>query len=182
MLNITQIRMKLTAGGLSGSSAFMRALACAALVAIVPIALTACKSTVCYRPSDTTYANMITGKWSLVEVNREPLRSAWPNLPINPTLQIGSDGSLSGFAGVNRFSSKIDLAALEERRWKSGSISVTKRAGPADLMELERQVLHSLRYSRAAILEDSMLELTWQTDPAQLGGRGSVTLVYERAE
>lgn len=145
MHNDTDSKMTLTAGGLSGSSAFVRALACAALVAIVPIALPACKSTVCHLPSEPINAESLTGDWYIASVYGEKVAPLLQDGGRTPAITINADGTISGFAGVNRVSGSVDAEKLARGKWVASPMTTTRMAGEPGMMALEQKILSALQ-------------------------------------
>ncbi len=141
-----------------------RALACAALLALA-VSAGACKSSSSEGappppPPDATAPAELVGNWILAELDRE--RIAVPEGSARPTLEIGSDGSVAGFAGVNRFTGSLDPAELALRRFELGTLAVTKMAGSPEAMRLEDRTLRALDGATGYVVDagDGDLELT----------------------
>ena len=98
------------------------------------------------------------GLWSLVSiegVETAPiLGDATP-----PTLEIVSDGQVTGFTGVNRMSSRFDPGASRRSEPLFGPIMSTKMGGPEHLMAVESLLTSALRDTRASSIESRMLVL-----------------------
>jgi len=77
------------------------------------------------------------GTWRLVELPGIDVAQ----LSRAPELVIGADGTLSGFAGVNRFSGRTDAEALAEGRIAAGPMTATRMAGPPEAMSVEARFL-----------------------------------------
>ncbi len=84
----------------------------------------------------------LVGTWSLAALGGEPVNEAG-----DPDLQltISPDGDVSGFSGVNRFTSRLDLDSLYAGRMEFAPIASTRMAGPPEAMELESRFLRALQ-------------------------------------
>lgn len=80
------------------------------------------------------------GSWVVVELQGADLDA----LPRAPELELGNDGSLSGFSGVNRFSGKLDLKALGRGTLVTTPIVTTRMAGYEPAMDAETRFLQLL--------------------------------------
>lgn len=145
MHNDTDSRMTLTAGGLSGSSAFMRALACAALVAMLSLALTACKSTICHLPAEPINAESLAGDWYIASVYGEEVAPLLQDGGRTPAVTINADGTISGFTGVNRVNGSVDAEMLARGKWVASPMATTRMAGEPGMMALEQKILSALQ-------------------------------------
>lgn len=82
------------------------------------------------------------GDWTLAGISGSDLASfAADKLP---TMNIASDGTASGFTGVNRWSSMLDLDALKAGKFDLGQAATTKMAGSPAAMDLESRFLSAL--------------------------------------
>lgn len=84
------------------------------------------------------------GAWRLVSIEGQAAESAVPPSATPPTLLVEPDGSVSGMAGINHFSSRAD-----PERWRDGEfvlreIITTEMAGPPAAMRLEQRFLDAL--------------------------------------
>ncbi|WP_348945028.1 META and DUF4377 domain-containing protein [Chitinibacter sp. FCG-7] len=94
--------------------------------------------------TSTTAATQLTGKYQLVELNAQPV-SSFDQAAI--TLTISADGKLSGFAGCNRFHSKLTAEPL-----RIGPVASTRKLCPYPaVMQQEQAFLNAL--NRASALE-----------------------------
>jgi len=82
-----------------------------------------------------------------------------------PRLEVGAEGQVSGFAGVNRFNGQFDLATLEQGRLASGPMISTKMAGPPAAMELEAAFLQALSTAGSYGFEGDVLVLSCDGAP-----------------
>ncbi len=110
----------------------MRSLLLSGLVALVA-SLWACRSA----PSGP---GVPAGTWTVVELSAVDLAP----LQRKPELELGADGALSGFSGVNRFSGRAELGALEEGHWMAGPLAATRMAGPPEAMAAEARFFELL--------------------------------------
>jgi heat shock protein HslJ len=76
-----------------------------------------------------------------------------------PTLTFGGEGAISGNAGVNQYRGTVDALALQQGRWQSGPLAVTRMAGTQEAMALEAGFLQALSGARDVAVRDGMLEL-----------------------
>jgi len=99
-------------------------------VVLCVLAVSAC------RAADGGKGAKAAGNWRLVELD-----GAAPALARAPELQIEVDGTLRGFAGVNRFSGQAELEAFGQGEIRSGPMIATRMAGSPEAMELEARFL-----------------------------------------
>jgi heat shock protein HslJ len=105
-----------------------------------------------------TNVSAIQGAWTLVALGSQrvgEIRAAHPGIDLS--LTIAPDGGASGFSGVNRFSTKLDLASTE---LLFSPVRSTKMAGPADLMSLESTFHDALSRAREIEFRGDLLALT----------------------
>lgn len=98
-------------------------------------------------------AALLGGEWALVS------ETSLPEGAERPTLNVATDGRVSGSAGVNRFHGTVDPDALAEGRWLPGPMAATRRAGPPLAMALESVVLTGMGEADRLRIEDGTLEL-----------------------
>lgn len=112
----------------------------------------------------------LVGEWRLESIE------GYDALPAGvrpPTLRFDEDGSVSGFSGVNRLSTSLDLAALEEGAFAIGPAASTRMAGPQEAMDLEHDFLTLLQEaSEGRVTADTLV----------LGADGEDLLTFRRAE
>ena len=101
-------------------------------------------------PPSSGQPHRIDGAWVLTDVGAIPMHGGIQA----PTLLVDGE-SVSGFAGVNRFSG--GLAA--EGPFLFGPLATTRMAGPAPAIELETRYLAMLQQATGWRLEDSRLVL-----------------------
>lgn len=115
--------------------------------------------------SDAVLASLI-GTWRLVSLNGQDIAPRAASLPKPPTIAFAGDAGLSGFAGVNRFTGRLDRSGLADGAFKTSPLAMTRMAGPPDAMQLEGEFATSLSKATAFTLEGDRLEL--RTDAAPL--------------
>ncbi len=86
----------------------------------------------------------LRGEWRLREIGGQPIDRLLPIQDRVPTMEVDADGRVTGFAGVNRYSTSLDLDALESGRFEIGEIISTKMAGPGESMAVEARFLDLL--------------------------------------
>lgn len=88
----------------------------------------------------------IEGQWNLVALGGEPVGDAAAleamGVPRAPHMVIADDGAAAGFAGVNRYSTRLTVGLGGEASF-APAVS-TKMAGPPQAMDLERRFLMDL--------------------------------------
>jgi len=89
-------------------------------------------------------ASKLFGDWDLSSLAGVDLSALLGQGGKVPGLSFGSDGGVSGFAGVNRLASKVDLAALANGQFKLAPSAVTRMAGEPAAMNLENAFLEAL--------------------------------------
>jgi len=88
------------------------------------------------------------------------------------TIRFGSDGRVTGYAGVNRFAGTYTLSPEGLLAWPGAGLISTRMAGPPELMEKEQAYLKGLPKTTRAIVASAGLQL--QSDD------GSTVLVFEQ--
>lgn len=101
----------------------------------------------------------LTGEWKLASLNGNPVFSATAPGTRVPGFSITPDGGFSGLAGVNRMSSRLDVARLASGEFSLGPIATTKMAGPVELMRLEDAFTSALGSARKFSLDGGALLL-----------------------
>lgn len=102
----------------------------------------------------------LTGEWDLSKLAGVDVSTLLPHDLRPPSLNFGDDGRVSGFAGVNRLSSSLDLGQLAEGRFALAPAAVTKMAGPPKAMELEDRFLAALTKATGYSVTGNRLTLT----------------------
>jgi heat shock protein HslJ len=81
--------------------------------------------------------NSLLGDWTLQSLGGEDVPSALPAGAKAPSLRVSPEGRVSGFGGVNRLSSSLDVEAISRGEFKLSPVAATKMAGPPAAMQLE---------------------------------------------
>ncbi|HLP83493.1 MAG TPA: META domain-containing protein [Phycisphaerales bacterium] len=102
----------------------------------------------------------ILGEWKLDALQGFDLSQIAKNNLRMPSINFAQDGGVSGFAGVNRFMGKTDLAQLAEGKFSLPNAASTKMAGPPIANELENKFLAALTSADGAKMQDGNLLLT----------------------
>ncbi len=113
----------------------LRSAACVALL----VALACCKSM-----SEGTKDRMspLVGDWTLAWMHaRGSIAPPRDDAARGPSVTFAEGGQITGFAGVNRYSGKLDAAALRDGHFATGPLAATRMAGPPEAMELDEQFL-----------------------------------------
>ena len=90
--------------------------------------------------------------WAVTSIDEEPIEVDDP-----PTIAFGQDGSVSGGAGVNRFTGTW---SLDEGVLVFGPLATTRMAGPPERMDLERRFLDVLGARCTVVRPGDQLSLT----------------------
>jgi len=109
-----------------------------------------------------TAIRSILGNWTLDSIGDKSFAMLVPQdaSAKKPTLDISADGKVSGFAGVNRMMSSLNMDALSKGDFKLAPTGTTMMAGPEYAMKLERQYLDALGMVRNFKVDGSKLTLT----------------------
>lgn len=83
------------------------------------------------------------GNWTLTQIEGE--RYDLPQGARTPTLTIDPNGSIAGYAGINRFSGKTNPQAWNENNWDAGGIVMTRMGGDTDAMAFEQRYISMLQ-------------------------------------
>ena len=100
---------------------------------------------------DATSLAVLEGEWTLSAIEGFDIPAG---LRGEPGLSVDSEGRVSGFSGVNRFSGTLDPDGTGVFR----PLATTRRAGPPDAMALETAFLKAL--DSAAAVEGSEDQVT----------------------
>ncbi len=77
-----------------------------------------------------------------------------------PDLKFLDDGSVVGFAGVNRLNTRIDLEKLRAGEVSMGPYAMTMMAGPPAAMRLERRFVEALEKSTSIAVDGDTMTLS----------------------
>ncbi|MBL8876453.1 MAG: META domain-containing protein [Phycisphaerae bacterium] len=138
------------------------------------LAIVACAAAVlggiagCASESASGYASeakaiqSLIGNWTLDSIGDKSLAMLVPQdvAVKKPTLDISADGKVSGFAGVNRLMSSLNMDALSKGEFAMSPAATTMMAGPEYAMKLEQQYLGALAKVRNFKVDGSKLTLT----------------------
>ncbi len=102
----------------------------------------------------------LLGDWNVESLAGKSVADMLPKGSKVPSLTFGEDGSVSGFAGVNRLMSKLDLASLAKGEFKMGPAATTMMAGPDEAMKVEGTFTKLLSRVNSAKLTDGGKGLT----------------------
>jgi len=75
------------------------------------------------------------------------------------TIRFSSDGTVAGFAAVNRYSGTYSMGPEGKLRWGGITTTTPRNTGPPELMEKERAYMRALAETNAAILAGHVLVL-----------------------
>ncbi|MCC6675968.1 MAG: META domain-containing protein [Phycisphaerales bacterium] len=110
--------------------------------------------------SSLTSIKDLAGEWTLSKLEGTDIASLLPASMKKPTLGIGADGKVSGFTGVNRLTSSIDMDALMKGQFKLAPAATTRMAGPAEAMNVESKFLNGLMQAKSAKVSGGTLSLS----------------------
>ncbi len=141
-------------------------------LAFAAVSIPACTGTVCRLPAERTGIDVMTGAWRIVSVRGEEVARVLPEGAREPTLTINADGSIAGFAGVNRVSGQVNAQKLAQGVWEAGPMFSTKMAGAPELMAMERGILDGLGSADAIVHTGGSVVLTEGGEEALVLMRG----------
>lgn len=101
----------------------------------------------------------LVGTWRLVSLNGQDITPRVASLSKPPTITFTADAGISGFAGVNRFTGRLDKSGLGDGAFKTSPLAMTRMAGPPDAMQIEGEFATSLSKATVLSLEGDRLEL-----------------------
>jgi heat shock protein HslJ len=147
-------------------SARLIALAACALAALV--STSACNAT---KQSVDEVPRMLRGRWVLAELEGIDVKELEASGSRLPEILIDTEGQISGYGGVNRLGSTLDLDILGGGQFRLSPITTTMMAAEPDLMARELRFTQALQDARAYRLDGERLELLdkWAEDPEDLG-------------
>lgn len=140
----------------------VRALAPALVLGVALLVLPGCCA--CARDSDTghgeqaIYAPSLSGAWTLESIGADQVATLLPAGARAPSIEIGTDGAVAGFAGVNRLSSRLRAGVAGDGPL-FGPIITTKMAGPEPLMAIESRFTEALGAAASGSIEARRLVL-----------------------
>lgn len=98
------------------------------------------------------------GQWRLIAMEGKDVEL--PEGARQPTMAVSEDGSVSGMAGINRYSATVDTAAWTEGQWALGTAAMTRMGGTARAMEFEQRYMELLERADRFFPGTRTLELT----------------------
>lgn len=101
----------------------------------------------------------LVGDWDLKRLGGADLASLIPQGSRVPSLTFAEDGGVSGFTGVNRLTSRLDLAKLSSGQFSLSPAATTRMAGPPEMMSIESQFTSLLGQASAFKVEGGSLSL-----------------------
>lgn len=101
----------------------------------------------------------LSGEWKLASLGGNPIGDITGLGGRVPGFSVSPDGGFSGFGGVNRLASKLDLSKLAAGEFALSPVAVTRMAGPPELMNLEDGFTAALGKARKFSLKDGALSL-----------------------
>jgi heat shock protein HslJ len=102
----------------------------------------------------------LTGDWNLSKLGGVDVGSLLPAGAKVPSLNFAQDGKVSGFSGVNRLASSLDLGKLAKGEFSMAPAASTRMAGPPESMKVEDQFLAALGKATGYKLDGNSLSLT----------------------
>lgn len=108
--------------------------------------------------SDAVLASLV-GTWRLVSLNGQDITQRAESLPKPPTIAFAADAGISGFAGVNRFTGRLEKSHLAGGVFKTSPLAMTRMAGPPEAMQLEGEFATALSKATLFKLDANTLEL-----------------------
>ena len=143
----------------------------AALAAGMLAALACASSCNSTKQSVDEVPRALRGRWMVAELEGmdvEALEQSGSSLPF---ILIDTEGQISGYGGVNRLGSTLDLEVLGGGQFKLTPITTTMMAAEPELMARELRFTQALQDARAYRLDGDRLELLdkWSKDEDELG-------------
>ncbi len=92
-------------------------------------------------------SSLVQGDWTLDSLAGQSADSWLSKLGQGgrlPSMLVGEDGSVSGFSGLNRWTSSLDLNKLAGGDFDLSPAAATKMAGSPEAMNLESQFFNAL--------------------------------------
>ena len=116
-------------------------------------------------PSSQAAFDAIAGEWRLEAIAAEPYTTLMPKGTITrrPGMTIApantNDAAVSGFAGVNRYATHLELSKLPSGGFHLYPANLTRMAGPPDAMKLEDRFTAALGNVKAFTVTGGRLKL-----------------------
>jgi heat shock protein HslJ len=153
----------------------------AALAAGMLAVLAATSSCNSAKQSVDEVPRLLRGRWVVAELEGldiEALEKSGSKLPF---ILIDTEGQVSGYGGVNRIGSTLDLDVLGGGQFRLTPITTTMMAAEPDLMARELKFTQALQDARAFRFNGDRLELLdkWAKDEDELG---DIVIVLKRMQ
>lgn len=97
------------------------------------------------------------GQWRLIAMEGKDIDL--PEGARQPTIAVGEDGSVSGTAGINRYSATLDTDAWREGRWAMGPAAMTRMGGTPAAMDFEQRYVGLLSRADAFFPGSNTMDL-----------------------
>lgn len=110
--------------------------------------------------SSVTSIQNLVGDWAVKSLGGKDIASLLPAGAKAPSLDFKPDGSVSGFTGVNRLTSNLNLADLAKGQFSLSPVATTRMAGPPESMKVEQMFTDALSKVRGMKLDGNNLSLT----------------------
>ena len=108
---------------------------------------------------DPPAVTLPTGDWTLESIGSDSVSTLLTSGSRLPTLTISPEGSVSGFAGVNRLTAELDMDALLDGSFDLGPAVTTRMAGSPDAMKVESRFLDALNRTSTFRFDGEELKL-----------------------
>jgi heat shock protein HslJ len=102
----------------------------------------------------------LTGDWDLSKLAGQDIASLLPAGNKRPFLNFAEDGRVTGFTGVNRLTSSLDLAKLAKGEFALAPAATTRMAGQPEAMKVESEFLQAISSATGYKLDGNTLSLT----------------------
>ncbi len=149
----------------------------AGMLAVLATA-SSCNST---KQSVDEVPRLLRGRWVVAELEGLDLEALEKSGSKLPFILIDTEGQVSGYGGVNRIGSTLDLDVLGGGQFLLSPITTTMMAAEPDLMARELKFTQALQDARAFRFNGDRLELLdkWAKDEDELG---DVVIVLKRMQ
>ena len=149
----------------------------AGMLAMIALA-SSCNST---KQSVDEVPRLLRGRWVVAELEGMDVAALEASGSKLPFILIDTEGQVSGYGGVNRIGSTLDLDVLGGGQFVLSPITTTMMAAEPDLMARELTFTQALQDARAFRLNGDRLELLekWSRDEKELA-EAPVVIVLKR--
>ena len=101
----------------------------------------------------------LRGAWTLEQIEGDAVAALLPEGSRAPFISVDEAGRVTGFGGVNRLSSSLDIASASKGQWRLSPVITTKMAGPAQAMNLESRFVSLLGDAGTYEIDDQRITL-----------------------